>query len=228
MRNKIILIVSILCFSALNMFAQNQDSTRVGSTPKKGMDRITLSSISISAGYYKPSMNYWNNSFLPVANTSERFGGSSILGCNVSFDFPLNLGIRIGAWYWGDKVNGVTASSFNSLKVNFTSILAGVYYTYDKGFYGLKPYFGIDGNYLMIQDKYDTNESVVNKSGNDVVFTPFIGINKVISDKILIGIEYGYFMGSYIQDVQITSGTSGADVDIKGSKIQFTIGYKFR
>lgn len=235
MRNKIILIVFVLCFSALDMLAQRDGSRSNMLVSKSRTQQITLSSVSISAGYYKPSMDYWNNTFLPNSNTAGRFAGNSLISGNVSFDLPLNLGTRLGFWYWGDKINGVAGSSFSSLKINFTGVSAGVFYTYNKVFYGIKPYGGIDLSILMVQNKYkyDAFGDETKKSGNDFIATPFIGINKVIFDKIFIGLEYGYFLGRYLQDVETAASTTVKTtatnpVKIDGHKVQFTIGYKFR
>ena len=60
-----------------------------------------------------------------------------------------------------------------------------------------------------------------------MIWTPFIGLSRKLSDKVVIGLEYGYVIGNYLQDVQATSGITGAKVPVDGHKIQLTIGYKF-
>jgi opacity protein-like surface antigen len=229
MKNKIIFLVLILSALAINSFAQTQDSTFLNMPAKKmNSGSISLQSVSIFAGTYNPEMDYFNNVFLPAAHTSERFSGNMIYGANLSLSLPYNLGARIGAWYWADEVAGQSSSAFSKLKVSLTGLSIGGFYTYNKGFYGLKPYAGIDGSFLSIQDKYDAYGTVVKKSGNDFVWTPFIGMNYDISKKVIIGLEYGYVIGNYIQDVQTaTNPEEKAEIGINGSKIQLSIGYKF-
>lgn len=147
---------------------------------------------------------------------------------NLSFDLPLNLGTRLGIWYWDGKVNGQTGSTFNHFGVNFTGVSMGAFYSVKGSGQGLIPYFGIDGTYLMIQEKYDANDMLMKMVGTDIVTTPFIGINTAISDKIFIGIEYGYCIGQYLHDIELPTGIVSEPVKINGNKIQFTVGYKFR
>jgi hypothetical protein len=217
MTNKVIIFLAILVFSTLNLSAQDGRN-----------DSIKISSVSLSVGSYKPSMDYWNNAFLPNANTSDRFKKGLLYGGNIAFDLPLNLGARAGAWYWGQQVSGNEGGSFNTLNITFTGLSIGAFYKYRKGVYwAIKPYAGVDVSYLMVQDKYDVSGTVMKKSGSDVLFSPFVGIERALFKNIVLGIEYGYFLGSYKQDLLLNTGASNADISIKGSKIQFTIGYKF-
>jgi len=217
MTNKVILFLTILVFSTLNLSAQEGRN-----------DSISINSVSLSIGSYKPSMAYWNSTFLPNANTSDRFKKGLLYGANISFNLPLNLGARAGIWHWGQQVSGNEGGSFNTLNINFTGLSLGAFYEYRKGVYwGIKPYAGVDVSYLMVQDKYDVSGSVIKKSGHDVLFTPFVGIERVLNKNIVLGIEYGYFLGSYKQDLMLNTGASNANISVKGSKIQFNIGYKF-
>ncbi|NWJ53244.1 MAG: outer membrane beta-barrel protein, partial [Bacteroidetes bacterium] len=216
MTTKIIIFLTIVLFSTMSLSAQEVEKSA-----------ISISSVSISAGWYKPSMNYWNNTFLPTANATDRFNGSLIYGGDISFDLPSNLGVRAGAWYWGEQVNGKDGGAFNTLKVNFTGLSLGAFYKYRPGIFGIKPYLGVDGSCLIIQDRYDITGSVIKKSGNDIVYSPFVGIEHVFNKNIVLGIEYGYNVGSYVQDVETATGPSNAKVSIDGSKFQFKIGYKF-
>lgn len=229
MRNKIVLLVSVLGFLTISLTAQEKDSTLVISGQGGGNSFISLNSVSLTAGYFEPSFGYLNSFFLPAARTSERFGGSLVYGANVSFDLPLNLGTRLGAWYFSDKVSGENGGSFNTFKISYTGLSLGAFYTYKKGIMGVNPYLGIDANYLMVQDKFDANDNLIKRSGNDLVWTPFIGISKVFNDKIVIGLEYGYVFGSYIQELQMdpNAAIKKYEIPMDGSKIQFTIGYKF-
>ncbi len=226
MRNKYILLVVFLSFFGLHVVAQQDSTVMKMSGQKNGTSWFSLNSVSVSVGSYTPSMNYFNTTFLPSANTSARFGGSMIYGANISFNLPVNLGARVSGSYWENKVSGETGT-FNSLKVSLAAISLGAFYTYNKGFAGIKPYAGLDGGYLSVQNQYDANEKIVKKSGSDMTWTPFAGIKYDIAGKIVLGLEYGYVMGSYGQDFELNSTVSNHKISVDGQKIQFSIGYKF-
>lgn len=229
MRDKIIVLVYILSFLALNSIAQKRFSPLSRTLwLKKKTHTISLNSISLSAGYYNPPMSYFNNTFLPSEKTADRFKGNILYGANLSVNLPLNLGTRVGAWYWAEKVSGLGSDAFNSLKVSLAGISLGAFYTYNNGFLGLKPYIGVDGSFLNIQDQYHANETVIKTSGSNFVLTPFVGINYEFNRNIVFGLEYGYFLGNYIQDMKTATSIVDVNVPVNGHKIQLTIGYKFQ
>ncbi len=226
MRNKYILFVVFIAFFGFNVAAQ-QDSTVMKMSGENGKSWISLNSVSVSAGYYSPSMSYFNTEFLTtVGKTADRFSGGIQYGANISFDLPVNLGARVSASYWDKSVSGYGVT-FNSLKVSFTTFSLGAFYTYNKGFMGIKPYAGIDGGALNIQNQYDANETVKKKSGSATTWTPFAGIKYDIAGKIVVGLEYGYVLGSYGQDFELNTTLSNHKISVDGQKIQFSIGYKF-
>jgi hypothetical protein len=216
MKNKTITFLIILIFVAWDTSAQQVEPCK-----------ITLSNVSFSAGWYKPSMAYWNNTFLPNANTSDQFEGNMLYSGNITFDFPLNLGIRAGAWFWREEVNGENGGAFNTLRVDFTGINIGIFYKYRQGIGGIRPYIGIDQSFLMVQDRYNVSGTVSKESGNDMIYTPFVGIEHLFGQHFLLGIEYGYCLGRYLQDVETVSGIEAEKIKIDGSKIQLTVGYAF-
>ena len=226
MRNKYILLVIFLAIFGFNAAAQ-QDSTVMKMSGENGKSWFKLNSVSLSAGYYSPSMDYFNTAFLPgFGQTTDRFSGAIQYGANVSFDLPVNLGARVSASYWDKSVSG-HGVTFNSLKVSLTTVSLGAFYTYNKGFMGLKPYAGIDGGALSIQNQYDANATVIKKTGNDITWTPFAGVKYDIAGKIVIGLEYGYVLGTYGQDFQLNSALQNHKISVEGSKILFSVGYKF-
>jgi hypothetical protein len=222
MTNKIMVFLTILVFSTLNLSAQERRNDSISSS------RFSISSVSLFAGPYSPSMDFWNDTFFKDANTDDGFQRGILYGCNIAFDLPLNLGARAGIWHWGEQVSGQDGGSFNTLNVNFTGLSLGAFYKYRKGIYwDMKPYVGVDGSFLMIQDKYNVSGNENKKSGYDVVYTPFIGVDRVFNNHIVLGIEFGYFIGSYNQDLLLNSGATSAKISINGAKIQLSVGYKF-
>jgi hypothetical protein len=223
MKKIIIILLAFVFFGKLiaqNTFKSNKDS---GEIPF-----LSIRSISISVGWYNPSMNYWNRTFLPSTGSSNKFNGNFLYGGNITFNLPYNLGTRAGIWYWQDKVNGGTNASFNSLRIGFTGFSLGVFYRYSKPVvYKISPYAGIDGSYFLIQNKYNIGGDVTRMIGHDVSATPFIGIERTYFQKLVIGLEYGYVVGRYRQNVETINGASNPKVSVNGHKIGLTVGYKF-
>ncbi|MEI6141116.1 MAG: hypothetical protein WCP85_17740 [Mariniphaga sp.] len=224
MRKKIIFMAFVLCLSAIDLIAQNLSSKHKSDS----IDGIRLSSFTLSTGYYKPALTYYNNAFLLQANATDKFGGGTLISGNISVELPLNLGARAGIWYWGNKVNGSPTSTFTSLNVNFTGLSMGLFYTYPKDLYGIRPYIGMDGSYLMVQNVHYSEGAYNFNKGNDFVGMPFVGINRVFYDKLIVGVEYGYYLGRYLQDFDFNAGITPKSILIDGHKLQFTIGYNFK
>ena len=80
---------------------------------------------------------------------------------------------------------------------------------------------------MSVQNQYDANATVIKKTGNDITWTPFAGVKYDIAGKIVIGLEYGYVLGTYGQDFQLNSALQNHKISVEGSKILFSVGYKF-
>ena len=221
MKTKIFLILFLLQFIITT--GQAQDSVLSVSTNK-----FSIHSISLTASWYNPSMNYWNNTFLPAANSAGKFNGNILFGGTISFNLPLNLGARVGAWYWQENVSGGANASFNTLRIGFTDFSIGAFYRYpEQIIWEISPYAGIDWNYFLIQNSYNVNGDVSKMSGYNIAGTPFIGIERVFFKNIILGVEYGYMVGGYRQNMDATTASSSPWNSINGSKIGLTLGYKF-
>ena len=214
----------VLCLSAIDLIAQ----TWSGRHKSDSIDGIRLSSFTLSTGYYKPSLEYYNNVFLTQANSTAKFGGNTLISGNISVELPLNLGARAGIWYWGNKVNGDASSTFTTLNVNFTGLSMGIFYTYPNDLLGIRPYIGMEGSYLMVQNVHYSEGNYNFQKGNDFVGMPFVGIKRAFYDKLILGVEYGYYLGRYLQDFDFNSGITPKSILIDGHKLQFTIGYNFQ
>jgi hypothetical protein len=218
----------ILPISILMLFFFTQSKAQSDLDPSANHTTFTLNSVSISSGWYKPAMNYWNNSFLPLSGSKELFKGNLVVGGNITFNLPLNLGTRVGLWYWYDKTNGGVDATFNSLRIGFTGTSLGVFYHFKKPcIYGFYPYAGFEGSYFMIQNKLDVAGNFTKMQGHDAAVMPFIGFESNIQSKLVIGLEYGYLIGRYKQKVITIIDDLNPLVSVNGHKIQFTIGYKF-
>lgn len=203
---------------------ENNSARLTKSPPSKSFG---LYSISVSGSWYRPSLDYWNSTFLPASGSPDSFGGKLLYGGNITFKLPQNLGARVGVWFWNDQVSGGPDATFNSLQIGFTGFSLDAFYRFPKPILTLSPYIGIGGSYFVIQNKYTVGASMDKMSGHDVMLTPFIGIERIFFQKLVVGLEAGYVMGRYRQVVTTFEGTTNPIVSVSGFKMGVSIGYKF-
>ncbi len=188
---------------------------------------FSINSVSLKTSWYNPSMNYWNQSFLPSAGSSEQFNGGVLFEGNISFNLPLNFGALVGAWYWQENVSGLPDATFNNLRIGFLGFSLGVFYQYPKPILTMYPYLGIRASYFIIQNHYDVSGNILKMSGYDINTMPFIGVEHVFFKKMIVGLEYGYTFGRYRQIVTNLDGTTDPIVLVNGHQVGLKIGFKF-
>jgi hypothetical protein len=197
------------------------------SSTGKAQDKFGVYSVSLTPGWYQPSMDYWNNTYLPKLGVTETFGGNISLGGNIAFAFPFDLRARVGASYWSDKVTGNDSSTINSLKIAFTRFKVGALYSPAyASFSHFQPYLGIEGQFYLIKNRLDNGADTTYQQGQDYSFAPVIGIERPFG-YVLVGLELMYNIGSYTQEVSDGIGVTEQKVSINGPEVMLSVGYKF-
>ncbi len=195
---------------------------------------ITVHSVNLTGGLYSPEMDYWNLNYLPTVGSDEEFGSSMVLGGNITFGVSSEFRARVGVSYWSDKVKD-SGSILQLLKISFTRFSLGAFYapelaSIDPGFHlyvGFEGFFYDINNTLALRTPCDELISQ-DMNGHDVSFAPVIGIDKVFGDHILIGAEFSYMIGKYIQDEQAEGVELVKNkVSITGPQLSLSVGYKF-
>ena len=93
-----------------------------GKAQEQAQSKFEVYSVSFTAGWYQPSMDYWNDTYLPVMEVTDEFGGDITMGGEITFALPYNLRARGGISYWKQKVEGDAGSAISSLQIGFTTI----------------------------------------------------------------------------------------------------------
>lgn len=216
MKTKITFIISLLLLVA-----------SIGKAQEQAQNKFGVYSVNLSPGWYQPSMDYWNDTYLPALNVSDDFSGDITLGGNITFVLPYNLRARIGASYWSDKVEGDESSTISSLQIGFTRFRLGAFYApVAISFNGFQPYLGIEGQFYLIKNKLDNGTETTEQQGQDYSFAPVIGIDRAFG-KVNIGVECLYNIGNYTQDVTDGIGIIEQKVSINGLEVAVSVGYRF-
>jgi hypothetical protein len=193
----------------------------------QGPSEFGVYSINLNLGWYKPEMDYWNDTYLPAQGVTEDFEGSLSLGGNITFSLPANFRVRTGVSYWKDKVKGNQNSTINSLKIAFTRFRLGAFYVpKNTALFGAQIYFGAEGQFYIIKNKLDYGSEKTNQEGQDYAVAPLVGIERSFGH-LIVGAEFLYNLGSYTQDVNTGTGTIDQKVSIDGPEISISVGYKF-
>jgi hypothetical protein len=215
MKTKITSTISLLLLVALAGNAQEQAQRKFG-----------VYSVNLTPGWYQPSMDYWNDTYLPTLGVTETFSGNVAFGGNITFALPYNLRARVGASYWSEKVNGNESSTISSLQIGFTRFRLGAFYSPFVLANDFHPYIGIEGQFYQIKNKLNNGTETTTQQGQDNSFAPVIGIDRAFGH-INLGVELMYNLGSYTQEVSDGIGVSEQKVSIAGPEATISIGYRF-
>jgi hypothetical protein len=220
MKTKILSISFLLLL--IGTIGKAQDESK---DPVSNGFRVYCESFSLS--WYQPKMDYWNDTYLPTLGVTETFGGNIAIGGNITFALPFDLRTRVGMSYWSEKVKGKNNLTINSLQVGFTRFRLGVLYAPKSvSFIGFQPYLGIEGQFYLINNKLNNGTETSEQQGQDYSFVPLIGIDRSFGH-FVVGAEFMYNLGSYIQDISDGIAIKEQKVSLTGQEVAVSVGYKF-
>ncbi len=198
-----------------------------GKAQEQAQSKFEVYSVSFTAGWYQPSMDYWNDTYLPAMEVTDEFGGDIALGGEITFALPYNLRARGGVSYWKQKVEGEAGSAISSLQIGLTRFRLGALYApVAVSFNGFQPYVGVEGQFYLIKNKLNDRTATTEQQGQDYSFAPVIGIDRSF-DHVILGVEFMYNIGNYTQDVSDGIGVAEQKVSIDGPEVGISVGYKF-
>lgn len=222
MKNNIISITFLFLLTATVSLAQDQNEIPAESI-KSG---FAIHSVNITAGYYSPEMDYWNDSYLTSKGITETFGGNLAVGANITFLLPANFRTRVGASIWSGEVKGTSGSTVDGLKIGLTRFNIGLLYAPESIMLnGFQPYLGIEGQENLIKNTYDIDGTSITQQGHDISFAPVLGFDRSFGH-FNCGLEAKYNLGNYTQE-EANQGTVEHEVSISGAEFSLSIGYKF-
>jgi len=226
-----LLIILLVVFAAIGVEAQSFNPYGYGRSYHRRTKSTFVHSVNLTVGMYSPEMDYWNDTYLPREGSSDELGASLLFGGNITFNLSTELRARLGASYWSDDAEK-SGVGFKNLKVSFTRLSIGGFYAPKFASFGdgFQLYAGLEGYAYDINNTLDTQSaagesSSEDQNGHDISFAPVIGIDKIFGDNFIIGVEFGYMFGEYIQ-AEIEESIR-QKVSIAGPQMSFSIGYKF-
>lgn len=236
MKNTLKISLTGICFMVLGIFTPLQ--------AQEAADQATQTSFGIrnaglTAGWYNPSMDYWNDTYFKENGWENSFKGSVFFGARFEVNIIQNLRARAGYTFWRESVKsgeipigGYTGTEKLAITLSTINIDA----LYDLTFLAFekcKPYGGIGGNFVFVQDKLTRNitglpEESVKKQGQDFTGSLILGIERPVINHLSVGIEFSYIIGKYIQEMTDDYGNIRKnDVKLTGPKIGISISYVF-
>lgn len=200
-----------------------------------GSSSITLNSVNFHAGFYKPSMKYWNEES-SFAEAGKSFDGGMLY--QGGLDFKVYDGVLIGIYggYFSDdidlhsKIGGIDRTETLSYKIMPFSLQAKYEVTMgsprqryrNEGIARLHPYFGVGLNYTLINQKFsrvfaddaltDDPDVHTSQKGSTVTYSGIVGLKYDITNTFGIGAEMNYYIGSFDQLIS-SSSTSDNQVE---------------
>ena len=226
--------LTAICFMACSLFtslhAQNEDTAQTS---------FGIRMAGVTAGWYNPSMDYWNDTYFKDNGWENSFSGAAYYGAFIEVNVIKDLRARVGYNYWKETVKsgeipigGYTGSE--KLAVTLSTLSIDVLYDLNLlTFWGCKPYAGIGGNFVFVQAELTRTitslpDEEIKKQGQDYTASLIIGIERPILRHLTTGIEFNYILGKYIQKVIDVYGvTQEKDVLLSGPKIGIKISYMF-
>jgi hypothetical protein len=194
---------------------------------KNSSSTFGVYSVSFFSGWYKPKMDYWNDTYLPEQGVTEDFSGNLFWGGNITFTLSDDFRARVGGSYWKDKVKGNENSTINSLEIAFTRFRVGAIYAPQNSIiFGFKPYVGAEAQFYIIKNKLNFGAEKTKQEGQDYAFVPLAGIERSFGHIIISG-EFLYNLSSYTQDVNTGTSVNEQKISINGPEISVSVGYKF-
>lgn len=222
----------MVCGNIISVSAQETNDTEQQTT-------FGVHSVGIQVGWYKPSMDYWNDTYFNDNNWANKFEGSFYYEAFLDLNIINTLRFRTGLSYWKGSVESgqiQIGGLMGSEKLELSLISIPIDFIYQPNFLTFekfKPYVGFGGDFLFIQDKYTRkvegfSDEELKKQGQDFTGHLIVGIERPIVNHLSLGLEFNYVLGKYIQEVRNVDGDIiKEDVSLAGPKIGLTIAYSF-
>jgi hypothetical protein len=209
------LILVVLIFIGTSLQAQNKDG-------------FYLRSAGLSVGYAMPSMDYWNDSYLPAYGWDDTFNGNLTYGLDLDVHLYEGILFELGASMWNETIkNGDIAE----LKASMTMLDFGLGYSFknllDSPVY---PYASVGMTQLFINNTMDGLGEISDlneeRTGQDNSFYIKVGAMYEVVENFGINLEVKQRFGSYVQQSLLTDGTI-LDNDVKINGPQFNLGFRY-
>lgn len=200
--------------------------------------QVGFHSAGLGFGWYKPSMNYWNDQS-QVAVWESQFNGSFMGEAHVAMNILPQLRTRFEIGFWRESVKqadtpiGIDTGN-EEISISFMPLSATLLIDLPiSSLHGMTSYIGGGGAGVNIRKTYISSPNngafkFQTVSGFTYTYHFVLGMQKTLAPGLGFGIEYRQVFGSYGQLVQDNTGTiTREDVSMSGPQIIFSWVYLF-
>ncbi len=196
--------------------------------------QVGIQSVGVNFGWYKPSLDYWNDTS-KISTWDSKFNGSFLGQINIVANLysPLKAKLELGYWRESAKQSntpigldlGTEEVSLSFIPVTATLLFDIPFGPSDQ----ISPYIGVGGSGLFIRKTFISSPNsgsflVETDSGFDYTAHFSLGAEQTVAEGLAIGLEFRYVFGTYTQQVQNSAGgpITSESVSISGPQINFT------
>ncbi|WP_266364931.1 porin family protein [Tellurirhabdus rosea] len=213
--------------------------------------QVSLKSISVGAGYWKPSLDYWNKESV-MGQAGGKFDGAiaPTLALEVGVVKGLSVGARVSSWKQSAS-SPISIAGINrteKLTLSIIPVALDVKYAFAKPVAEgekqpfLTPYAGVSVARYFVKNEFNrvvekgTGSVNETQAGNNYGFQVFVGAEKQLVKKLYLALDLRYHLGSYKQAVKTVTGSgstavttsSSQDVSLNGVEAGLSLRYKFK
>ncbi|MCX6276672.1 MAG: hypothetical protein NT004_01080 [Bacteroidetes bacterium] len=225
------LILGLIVFFSSKQTVSSQESAQSNKTG------FSFRSAGVSAGWYKPAMEYWNSTYFTDHYWENKFNGAFSYSIFFELNLINNLRLKTSGTYWNEKVKSgeipvseVMGSEQLTTSLTFISIDV-IYRLGFLAFEKFSPYIGLGGSFVLVKNKLIRSpEGLVEKEltnqGQDVTGTATAGIERKFGKHFAASIDFRYVFGNYTQEM--TDGNnivSSHPVSLSGPQIGINLYY---
>jgi hypothetical protein len=210
------LILVVLIFIGTSVQAQNKDG-------------FYLRSAGLSIGYAMPSMDYWNDNYLPTYGWDGTFDGNLTFGADLDVHLYKGILLEVGGSKWSETIEN---GSIAELKASMTMIDFGFGYSFkellDSPVY---PYANVGMTQLLINNTMnglgEISDLSEERTGQDYSYYIKVGAMYEVIENFGINLEVKQRFGTYVQQsLNVVTGDV-ADNDVKINGPQFNLGFRY-
>lgn len=244
-RFSIIFIFSLLITILVTDVEAQRRRKRYKPRRKTAVDLSTmLHSFNINAGYYRPSMSYWNNDSY-LAELGKTYDGGIMLQGGVDLDIYEGFMVGLYAGTYSDRVDvfnqigNIQRTEKHRIRLTPFSLVGKYQWNFgnpriryrQRGLAKIHPYVGAATNFTLItntlvrefEDPERETQRAVN-NGTTITFSGIAGVRYDLTPYIGIGLEGNYFFGGYNQTATNSSGDlEDANISVTGPFISGTL-----
>ncbi|MBU1101969.1 MAG: outer membrane beta-barrel protein [Bacteroidetes bacterium] len=187
--------------------------------------QIGVRSISVGAGIYNPSMDYWNENAL--SSWGSKFESGFFATGNIELNIMKILSLRAGAGYWTQTLTQTDIPVANELRsdeitIQLLPVTIDLLIRTPEEFSKLYSFYGgigvgvnfINMTYAVTIPSLGTLTDEL--KGEDFISQLIVGGEYKIIEDLAIGAEFRYLMGNYDQEVKFDTGIETYKVSING------------